>query len=952
MKNRASSLGCSLLIATLAQCSANPPEDVSPVDATRAERDLREDVSMSPIDAGDDLAQPDASAIDDVSIDQENSSMDVSLSDGAVSAPDGGSACASSAMCPTAPSCAQRACVSGRCVTLPNTCSVAPSQTLAAACPAGTLRFNVSLGGACGGTCRVSDGTCIFTAQSSPCVSAMVNPASGAATSPLELFFADEALVWSWYAGLSATDFALRTPGATLTLDPSGFSDDALFQLWAQLGPPGSTLDTIMDVRGLRVPAADFTVAAINRVPGVITGYLPRFDHLANWARLNTPGNPFRDDPAVLRRAFVTAFIALVRAEGGSFGGASSAPVNNFAMITRGFWLLRGVAIAEALKTSPAGAAAVPPCVQSAYHQLLSRFFDRLVAGPLSRTESNTDMFTPIVSALYRTARVLDDEARLARAAQFARNFVDPAMGLFHRAGFWHHGYDGNAEDVSYDGIAQFFFSDAALASRDRADFDFLRTTHATLVDQRAHMSVPDPAAMGALVGPTHFCPATADPAPRDQWAYSQRMIAQAALDDDALYALVRGSVGLPNRAALQSALSNRVREINTALAGTATLQGLASTDHFHTVINHHATSDLTGVFARLQSALGTPRAQLPIERETNALRRLGDDYTWARRSTFGSMIHWGRVSSSHGSSARYPTLCNLAVNRAMPMCTSAASIGAEGFGGGALSMFWTPTAGPVLMGLGHGLQNDREQRNAWGEGLGVNNNYDGAAIATSTDAWWRWPTHALGGRVAAGRPFSTARVRDPMVVHSMGDSVITVTGTLSCAVGAVGCSSDPTAALRGTLSYQRVFENLADQVRITTSTTYTGASSPLDELVESLPIYLGGFTAGSGTAVTLRVVTTVQLESMAGTLSDATTTFATGVRAVVIRRGTGGVRVEFASPQRVRLTASVRTPSSTELWLNTYQFNAAATNLQIDLRGGATTVPASTRVSYSVRAI
>ena len=80
-------------------------------------------------------------------------------------------------------------------------------------------------------------------------------------------------------------------------------------------------------------------------------------------------------------------------------------------------------------------------------------------------------------------------------------------------------------------------------------------------------------------------------------------------------------------------------------------------------------------------------------------------------------------------------------------------------FAGGALSAFWTPAGGSLLLGRTGKPVQPELSRQTWAD-------------------WRLWPTHALSGATAGGDAFSTARVRRRVstVRYEVGDGRATVT--------------------------------------------------------------------------------------------------------------------------------------------------------------------------------
>jgi len=223
-------------------------------------------------------------------------------------------------------------------------------------------------------------------------------------------------------------------------------------------------------------------------------------------------------------------------------------------------------------------------------------------------------------------------------------------------------------------------------------------------------------------------------------------------------------------------------------------------------------------------------------------------------------------------------------------------------FAGGALSAFWTPAAGSILLGRTGKPVQPELSRQTWAD-------------------WRLWPTHALSGATAGGKAFSTARVRRRVstVRYEVGDGRATVT-----VGGPLGKQHDDSRAaqngcLTGAVRYQRRFTLDATGVAIETRLDSDGADS-VTNLCEILPLLL------HETHAQKEVPHSVRFE-IGGALAEATEAFTSGVTAVHVVRFGGGAVIRFETPQRVRLG---------EVWTDTYQTRMALQNLLIDLLGPA----------------
>jgi len=241
------------------------------------------------------------------------------------------------------------------------------------------------------------------------------------------------------------------------------------------------------------------------------------------------------------------------------------------------------------------------------------------------------------------------------------------------------------------------------------------------------------------------------------------------------------------------------------------------------------------------------------------------------------------------------------------------------GLGGGALSAFWTPDAGPALLGRRRGIQG---------------NTFD------TYDDWRIWPTHAITGITAEGKVVSSARTKQPLARYEVerDRATIHVAGVLprtSAQGQPLSPAEDPVGprtpralpedrVLYGEASYSRRFKLDQRGLEIQ-STVKADGQDKLAELYDVIPVFLGdGYASRPKTAPTTEIWFKVGEQWV-----EATSSMQSNVQAIEVRRQTkGAVVIELAGPARVRL--------SPEPWVDGYLSNANCRNIMIDLMDNA----------------
>ena len=214
----------------------------------------------------------------------------------------------------------------------------------------------------------------------------------------------------------------------------------------------------------------------------------------------------------------------------------------------------------------------------------------------------------------------------------------------------------------SFNGISTYFGVWGALA----AEAPLPRKAIAKVYDLRAHLTLPEPD--GTLLGPSHMASLTSAESAHEQWDWPMRTWGAALIADEAA-CLTK----MPDEAQLQKALELVVGEINAQLHELSwTPGGLDPAPWTHqpagTLVNFAYQYYPKGYYARRMALekQGRP-VQLPVLREDRYIRNFKDELVVAKPPEHAAIVHVGPIADSSNAHPVY------------------------GFGGGALSAFWTP---------------------------------------------------------------------------------------------------------------------------------------------------------------------------------------------------------------------------------------------------------------------
>lgn len=675
------------------------------------------------------------------------------------------------------------------------------------------------------------------------------------------------------------TEVEFEVDSQPVRRDTESLDDDGVYRDWLLLGSaldrlPGE--DEQPDITVLRRPAADYRLASIEAADGVMMS-VRRHSPMgaAWWAGWSHPGNPWNGSRAVKLRGYVPAAVDMIMmADARDTPGPESRALH---LLGDTYAYLQAIDV-------------LPVDVRAAFETAIGESLATLEeAGPTSDAPSRG---LATVTACAYVARAADDPALVARAEALARRVVGER---FRPAGYCE--VEGGC-DPAAGGSASYYLAWAALVAPPQ--WDFLRQALARTSDLRSCLLLPEPHG-GVAHGPTHFSPLPGADAFQDEAGHRSRDVAAAMLTGPGLCFLFndrprRGGPAVPpNRGRMETQIGDAFttipgqRSINAGLsaADDATPRSLWNADELpidHVPFDHDYY--LPGSLARFRRAAPLPMAKLPFRRETDFTRGFDEEFLVARLGDSGVVVHTGRIAPGTAP---------------------------KGFSGGALSAYWTPSTGPVILGR-----------------------HDPGSAGDGWDSWWLWQTHALAGTGADGSPFSTARLPRAAfteIVHELGRDTATarVTATLH-ERGTGGNDAVVDGALVGEVTYSRRFDVDGAGLRVETRITGDGTDR-VGRLCEILPVFDDAPVEG---APPPGIESRVYLDTGSG-WRPADTRPTSGVRRIRIDRQDGAVEIEFDRPQRAGLAPRAGTSGH---------------NILVDLleRDGEAKVLESFGVVYTIR--
>jgi hypothetical protein len=834
--------------------------------------------------------------------------------------------CAADADCAT-DACHVGRCVAGLCRIDAKVCNAPPAiADPLAPCRAGAATFSAHLGGACGGTsCDPVTGCDYRTVEiACPPPETLSTPAPAYRLPQTQPYMV---ALRNFLATLSAADFTVTLPDWDTTragvqawrFDNAYYSGpsakERLFEYFIAAEGYGREVPT---TAGLRLPPEGFALDQIENV--ALNGVRMRVGRggmfepadTAWWASWQNPGNPYLvggNARAARLRAFVGAAVDLMMRDRspGSAMYHLAVPMSYYAYAY------------EVAKGD------LDACTQAAFEVGLRRWLTRLEGRAYSTVNGNNDMGTPLFAGLVHGARATADPDFKVRAIALAKKVLNSVVRS--PAGYFEHctsGDPGRSYDPSYEGITLRYMSWAAAASRDDPDWAFLRNMVRQQAKLKVFMTLPEPD--GATIGPSHFANATSAPAALDQWEGKGREYGLALLGGDATtlaFAKRKRSTplgyyeGFPTEARMRTLLATSNTYMNNngiaegvfypkfalvkpwpsvAWSGLYWTEGLSGA-HFYR----------DGFYAELEALVAQDAAvtKLPFHRTGDLFETFTDEFLIAKLGDeLGVVIHTGPVAKEWAG-----------VNP---------DVYTAGFGGGALSAYWTPQSGASLLGWARGMQ------------------------APSAETWARtseWATHTIWGRTATGA-FSAARILNPTRTLTIDAAARTARAVVSGKIQRASTHfAAQTGALLSPIDYRRTFEivSAGSQRGVVVTTELSGdGKNVVTSLVETLPLFIQenrrqASNAGSPLVTFIREDGATESFAPTDTLDHATP----NVVAVKYRRFSGATWIVFEDPQSVRLSPKV---TSTD-----YQWSPRSRTLQIDLRAGGAAPLTSERIRYRI---
>ncbi|MCX5658631.1 MAG: hypothetical protein NTW19_02785 [Planctomycetota bacterium] len=686
----------------------------------------------------------------------------------------------------------------------------------------------------------------------------------------------------AYMATLKEADF--QPENKDLTVVPVEDDADAKLRTWVlSLGPPA--VGRKRNHSSVMIKAGLFTLESIEGAEVMRPPAHPEpLVDLANW---KYAGNPYFDSRPLRLRAFVLQAIDMMMLD------RLFATADEKTLLTQDQLASN---IASFAYVYPGFRDVVPGEVRDACRAGLRRLVLRQLAqGPTVLHGRTQGMQTVQVAALAVACPVLDDAKITREAESYAkRMFTEPVF--FSPAGYFPQG--GTLD--SFNGLSASYALWAGLAS----DWDFARDGLARFYRLKAHLTLPEPDAAGlngpgsasTWTGPSHFSSLTPPDPFHDQWITASRWTSAAALTDEAAC-----FVKWPTEEEIAAAAGAAVMEVNAQLHELSWApHGLEPAPWKFAMaspfVNAGSQYFRKGLDARRKKLMGTGKessmALLPVLRPGDYVRAFGDEFLAAKTGDHAAILHFGVIAEEGDPES------------------------GVGLGGGALSAFWTKSAGSVILSRGVGAWSPR--------------------YAKMFDEWRTIPTHAVAGVTAEGKAFTSARIVRPEHTLKADDKSYTLEVHAPIPPERRGVGT----LLAGKLDYSRKFESTPKGLRVTTTIAGDGKDT-IAELYEVLPVY-------HRDAETERTAAPTTIEFKAGDAwVPATTAYTEKVAAIRLTRFGGSVEITFDAPRRAKLA-----PAD---WVETYMTHNVNRNILIDLLESddkPTTVTAAKSVSYRIEAV
>ncbi|MDA1142865.1 MAG: hypothetical protein O3B01_30255 [Planctomycetota bacterium] len=692
----------------------------------------------------------------------------------------------------------------------------------------------------------------------------------------------------SFMASLKEADFYHGVTGPVSV--PSTPDDpDTLYRVWLLSLNNQPIVGSKRGFPSVSSPAQLFILSSIEGGEKImqVPVWPPPMSWLANW---DYAGNPYHGSRAIKLRAFVHLCIDMMMLDhqienepekGGSRADWFSPRLLLYAYTYTG--------IKDAL----------PKEVRAAYETGLRKMGQRVLDWGIKGEECNMDALA--LPGLVLTSNALENTAFTREAKAFVVGLVsDPSF--FHPAGYF---VDQKGLDLNFDGMAGFSLIWAELAS----GWPMLRETVEKWYRLRSHLSLPQPEGAGEKVNlsPCQFNSRIGGDVWPAQWDWVFREYGGAMVTDEAAHLTklptpdeMKGSYNT-----LASKLNQQITENppvtvdgihrflkNDEIKSSAWQFRMWPSWNFPIQINFTHDYYRKGTYAH-RTQLQTKKSimlQSPHLRGDTFVRSFEDVFTVARTDSFAAIIHSGPVGRNDPESG------NFQFN------------GPVGFGGGQLSAFWTPKSGSLILGRRRGMH--------WEKSL------------DPLEEWRLWPIHAVSGAKADGKMFTSARIIVPEVEtkSKKRESHVVVRGDM------LRASLGQGKVLEGRISYQREFTVGNESVRIQTNIRSTGQDS-IAELYETIPVLIRETQAKEATKIEFVVD---------GKLVPGTAEWQVNVNSIVLSRFGGGVRIDFDTPQRVKLSPSE--------WSDTFMTRVTCRNIMVDLlHADKPVVLRTAEASYSI---
>lgn len=485
---------------------------------------------------------------------------------------------------------------------------------------------------------------------------------------------------------------------------------DEQYRLWVLGQHP-------INVTAARLPAAGFTLAAIETAGGVMLPAPASESHLlcflATW---DHPGNPYRDSKSLKLRAFVLSAVDVMMTDRMYEDDPKGWPARSDFLGGNMIWWAKTYATVKDV---------LPDDVRRAFETGLRKHALRLKEWGPTGAMTDMDLFAPV--GLCYLATAMNDPEITKLAEEYSRVlFTDEHY--FNKAGYF---VDNGCFDTSYNGISLYFGAQAALMS----GWKFADEAIDQAFKLRAHLSFPDPDAGGGFSGPSAMASRCSGDPPHDQWQFQPKQIGGGMVTDHALYLSP-----LPDAATL-AATPDRVAANYTAQLAKPreSKPALWQETHWSGGPNWAWEFYPKGEYARrlkLQEA-DSPLMKPLYQRGEKFVRQFGDAFLVARFDGFATAIHTGPIG-----------LIDKRWHRPY------------GHGGGQLCAFWSPAGGATLLTRRRGIQG-----HTWDQ----------------WEEWRIWPIHAVSGLLATGEFATSSRIIKPQTEYHVRekDAEVIVRGAI-----------------------------------------------------------------------------------------------------------------------------------------------------------------------------